>query len=186
MSDQRLRRLFIGIELDKQVRAGLARDAALLERRTRGNFSRPDNYHITLQFLGGRPDGELSAIRCALDGVEFEAFELELAGMGRFSRGARWIVWRGVAPGAPLNALCREVRRRLAAQGVAFDAQGFNAHITLARECIPAPLPEQSELSRARFAVGRVTLFESARVDGVLKYTPLHSSALGRRIGGHG
>lgn len=180
MNDARTRRLFIGIQLSAEVRAGLERDAALLKERMRGNFSRSDNYHITLVFLGGRTDDELPALRRALDGAAtFKPFELELAGMGRFSRGTRWIVWRGVAPDAPLAALYRAVCGQLRAQGVAFDAGAFNAHITLARQCTPAPLPAPGELSRGRIAVGRITMFESARVDGVLRYTPLYSRALG-------
>lgn len=185
MSEARLRRLFIGIALSEDVRAALTRDAELLQRSMRGNFSRPDNYHITLAFLGMRADAELPALRRALDGAAaLEPFALELAGLGRFGRGARWIVWRGVAPGAPLEALYRGVCAQLRAQGVAFDAGEFNAHITLARQCTPARLPGPGELARASISVERITLFESARVDGVLRYTPLYSRALGGAASG--
>ena len=62
-------RLFIGIELDGQLRARLAHEAGRLSARLRGSFSATANYHITLAFLGGHGPEELAAMFTAQRGM---------------------------------------------------------------------------------------------------------------------
>lgn len=175
-------RLFIGIELEDSLRARLARLSAELQRGMRGSFSLADNYHITLVFLGQQDPDDLPAIRRAMEAAAARpALQLTLGGVGSFRKGNRAIVWQGVRLSDELAGLQRELARRLKGEGIAFDDGPYTPHITLARQCELAPLPGPEGGVHARMHVGRMTLFESARVDGVLRYTPLYSAALAAR-----
>ena len=69
--------------------------------------------------------------------------------------------------------MCAELRAR----GISFNDEGaYRPHITLARQCEILPLPGGTVNYRQR--VRAVTLFESARREGELRYTPLEKAAL--------
>ena len=175
-------RLFIGIELDGQLRARLAHEAGRLSARLRGSFSATANYHITLAFLGGHGPEELAAIRAAMDeACARPPFEVRVGGLGSFRKGNRQIVWAGVEKSPELAELQGALADALRARGVAFADEGeYRPHITLARQCELAALPHL-EWRRA-LSVERIALFESARREGELRYTPLEYARLsGRR-----
>ena len=83
-------RLFIAINFNNDTRARLLslRDD-LREQSERGNFSHPENLHLTLAFLGeceqrdAAPNGRL---RRVLESVIFEPFEVTIDRVGRFKR----------------------------------------------------------------------------------------------------
>ena len=175
-------RLFIGIELDGQLRARLAHEAGQLSARLRGGFSATANYHITLAFLGGHGPEELAAIRAAMDeACARPPFDVRVGGLGSFRKGNRQIVWAGVEKSPELAELQGALADALRARGVAFVDEGeYRPHITLARQCELASLPHL-EWRRA-LSVERIALFESARREGELRYTPLEYARLsGRR-----
>ena len=76
------------------------------------------------------------------------------------------------------------VREALREDGVPFDPTPFVPHITLGRNVridertLAGLIPEACETE-----IAALTLFESARVDGMLRYTPLyHAPVEGKRI----
>ena len=83
---------------------------------------------------------------------------------------------------AGLRAAAVELARladdpELRARGISFNDEGaYRPHITLARQCEILPLPGGTVNYRQR--VRAVTLFESARREGELRYTPLEKAAL--------
>ena len=78
-------RLFLGIELPLFWREALDRGAAGLRRAgVRANFTRTDNYHLTLVFLGETHRAEAAA--AALHQVEASPFPLRSASPGCFSK----------------------------------------------------------------------------------------------------
>lgn len=173
-------RLFIGIRLNSSVRTALAKEADSLRAHMRGNFSIPSNYHITLVFLGGHEADELPAIRAAVTEVAARApFDIGVGGLGSFRKGGRAVMWAGVERAPELVALQAALVSALHARGVAFADEGtYTPHITLARQCEVMPLPKGAE--GLKQCVDAVTLFESGRVDGELRYTPRFTAELKR------
>lgn len=80
-------RLFLGIELPLFWREALDRGAAGLRRAgVRANFTRTDNYHLTLVFLGETHRAEAAA--AALHQVEASPFPLRSASPAAFPKKA--------------------------------------------------------------------------------------------------
>ena len=74
-------RLFIAIGLDDPVKDLLCRAQRQLKRQALGGrFSRRENLHLTLAFLGEAPDIRRAAI--ALDQIQAAPFSLAVQGLG--------------------------------------------------------------------------------------------------------
>ena len=72
-------RLFIAILLDKNVRDGLRGMQNELRRRgVEGNYTRAENLHLTLAFIGEYPNPD--AVLDAMALARFEPFALRLGG----------------------------------------------------------------------------------------------------------
>jgi RNA 2',3'-cyclic 3'-phosphodiesterase len=97
-----------------------------------------DTWHITLAFLGEVADEQEPAAVAALDRAAAAwrsaqgAFEVRLAGGGRFGRGRSTVLWVGVE-GPSLAALSEAVRDELSAARLPYDAKPFTPHLTIAR-----------------------------------------------------
>ncbi|MCX7826067.1 MAG: RNA 2',3'-cyclic phosphodiesterase, partial [Verrucomicrobiae bacterium] len=107
-------RLFIAVDISEAVRQAVAaKQSQFKQANADVAWVKPENFHLTLKFLGEVPDGELADIKAALElaATSHAAFDLELRGMGCFpERGAPRVVWAGVGRGRDaLKALAREV-----------------------------------------------------------------------------
>ena len=169
-------RLFTGIELDDASRAALWREAQALMRLNEGRYSAPENYHLTLIFIGEQTaDGLLAAERALRAAAERSAgFSIALERVGTFAKGNRAVLWHGGRANPPILALRSALAEELRAQSVPYaDEHGaYRPHITLARQCRVAELPERCEKLLLRCA--HITLFESRHnAQGALEYAPL-------------
>lgn len=160
-------RLFVGAELPADVRSALA--AVPLGEGWRAV---PEaSLHVTLAFLGERPDA--AAVAEVLRGVEARACPAELGGVVLLPpRRPRVCAVRVRSPG--LAELQARVAAALAAAGLYEDeARPFLAHVTLgrarARAAPPAAPPP------AAFSIGSYALFASAPHS---RYTALWRSTL--------
>jgi 2'-5' RNA ligase len=134
------RRLFVAAWLPPGA-GREARDVAirLQESDADVRWVRPANLHVTLRFLGdvesSRVDGLVGCLAAAFESSD--AFELRLAGLGRFPRrGAPRVVWAGVEQGVgELAALASLAERTLLAEGFLdrIETRPFRAHVTLGR-----------------------------------------------------
>ena len=67
-------RLFIAIQPNKSVRAALRAVQNELRRRgVEGNFTRMENLHLTLAFIGEYPDAD--SVTDALQGISLRCFQ---------------------------------------------------------------------------------------------------------------
>ena len=99
-------RLFISVQLDKNMTEALDEFRGLLRSAgVRGSYTRTENLHLTLAFIGEHPDPD--EVLKALRTVEFRPFELALWGYGNF--GDLW--WAGTDDSPALEAVVRRVRR---------------------------------------------------------------------------
>jgi 2'-5' RNA ligase len=130
-------RCFVGLPLPEPWRLALARVTRALSGRlaSRVGWTRPENWHLTLKFLGDVEPGRIPDVAAALGRVAFAPFELALGAAGFFPpRGAPRVVWAGLAAGGPEAArLAAGVEAALAPLGFAPEARPFAAHLTLGR-----------------------------------------------------
>lgn len=119
-------RLFVALRPSGEALSHLAE--ALSTDRT----NRPDQWHITLAFLGDvtSPAVLYDGLRAAADRTA--PFELSLAGSGSFARSR--VVWIGIGGDLDrLSALTAEVQRACRSAGVARTGRLFRPHLTVGR-----------------------------------------------------
>ncbi len=160
-------RLFIAIRLDDNIRDALAAvQTQLRAGRVGGNYTKTDNLHLTLAFIGeyGDPDRVLDAMRS----VPFEPIPLRLEGFGSFGD----LYWCGLARQDGLTACARRLRRALAEAGIPFDRKRFSPHITLLRRAEFDKLPGVV-VPEASMTAKRISLMRSERGKNGMIYTEL-------------
>ena len=130
-------RLFISIQLNDEMKHALKRiQHAMQSQGVQGNFTREENLHLTLAFIGEYPDPE--DVLDVMEQIEFEPFDIRLDGVGSF--GSLW--WAGIDSvgedefdgSDALRNLAKHLRRGLADAGIPFDRKKFSPHITLVRK----------------------------------------------------
>ena len=161
-------RLFISVQLNTEMLDALEEvQGSLRFAGTRGNFTREENLHLTLAFVGEHSDPD--EVLDALETVEFRPFDIKLNGYGNF--GDLW--WVGVSDTAALEAVVRRVRRALAEAGIPFDRKRFVPHITVLRKAeLGRELPAL-QIPDARMTVRRISLMRSDRGRNGMIYTEI-------------
>jgi RNA 2',3'-cyclic 3'-phosphodiesterase len=128
-------RLFIALDVDDAISERITlfvnsvRDFAPAAR-----WVKPEAWHITLKFLGERPDDSLATIKQALDRVRASTTEINFRGFGFYpNRTSARVFWIGIEAGPPLAALAAAIDRQMSALGIAEEERPFSPHLTLAR-----------------------------------------------------
>ena len=96
MSSQRL---FVAIALPEPVRAALV---ALAQPLPGVAWTRPEQLHLTLRFIGDVPAEKIERVTAHLTAVSVEPFLLPVEDVGAFPpKGPPRVVWIGVGHGHP-------------------------------------------------------------------------------------
>ena len=125
-------RLFVALTLPLPVRDSLL---ALAEPLPGVTWTRPDQLHVTLRFLGDVSADMSESMITRLSAVQVAPFILPLEGLGAFppNRPPR-VLWIGVGSGHPrLFQLRQRLDDALLAAGLQLDVRTFHPHVTLAR-----------------------------------------------------
>lgn len=134
----------------------------------KGNFTKVQNIHLTLAFLGEQPEAKLPIIRQVLKSIPFPKLSLQANGIGHFGS----LYYAHIEPSAVLAGYVEQVRQALKEAGVEFDAKPFKAHITLCRKlCNPNQYP--LELEPFEFSIETCCLFQSVLTPQGPVYTVL-------------
>ncbi len=166
-------RLFIAINFSAETKSRLlALRDELRTHSSRGNFSLPENLHLTLTFLGECDVKQTAAAKTAMDAVRFEPFYLTVERVGRFRRDGGDIFWAGVREDKPLLDLQRDLTDKLLATGFTLDMRRYSPHITLGREVAADWNPRRIEVFGE--VVSSINLMKSERVRGKLTYTVIY------------
>jgi RNA 2',3'-cyclic 3'-phosphodiesterase len=128
-------RLFIGINLPKKQRTRIHRAARVLrEEGIPIRWIDPDNFHITLKFLGEVRREQVEVVEDALTRVAAttRSFSTELAGFGAFPTIRRpRVIWLGVGANAELRCLKQDIEWTLGDVGFDAETRAFHPHVTL-------------------------------------------------------
>ncbi len=124
-------RLFVGLDLPSPQRELLA---ALAGGLPGARWVPPENYHLTLRFIGATAHHVAEEIDHALAGLRQRSFEMTLGGLGSFAKGGRATqLWVGVARCEPLERLAGKIDTALARLGLPTERRRFVPHISIAR-----------------------------------------------------
>ncbi len=124
--------VFAAIQFDGETLEALEsyRDH-LLELAPRTRTTRPDNWHITLAFLGKLTEGESERAVQVLEGFSGAPFEVRIGGFGTFGRGVSKTLWVGVDKSPALADCQRRLQRAYEEEGFLLPPRAFSPHITM-------------------------------------------------------
>jgi 2'-5' RNA ligase len=159
-------RLFVALDLPWSLRQSLAQLAGAGVPGAR--WVPPENYHLTLRFIGETPGYRAEDIDLALAALRGRRFSLTFAGLGTFTKGGRSTsLWAGVERNPQLEHLQNKIETALQRCGLEPERRRFQPHVTLARldnvtESKLASFVQAHNLFRAEpFPVEHFTLFSS-------------------------
>lgn len=169
-------RLFIGVKTGCEPQ--LAALSQELKKLGRGNFTREENLHMTLKFLGDVPPSKVGAVSDAIAHAKPGVFTLWCEGLQTFGRDIISAKVGGELK--KLSALHQSLETSLERCGFEAEQRVFKPHITLVRAFRPFGAFDLSSISSVRkdFEVNEVILFESTREEGKLVYKPLFTHRL--------
>jgi len=127
----------------------------------------PENYHLTLRFIGDIDDRLAHEIALLLDKVKRRGFELRFDGLSAFGGRRPRAVIAQVQPVTPLIDLQADLDRLIRRVGLEPEGRKFTPHVTLARLRDSSSLQVADYLSARGpfriepFAVSRFVLFSS-------------------------
>ena len=124
-------RLFVAIDFPETVNRRLAS----LAGGVRGaRWLPPEQFHLTLRFIGEVENAALADIAEALSAIRAAPFTVRLTGVGHFPpRGQPRVLWVGVEPSDGMTRLHGVIEHRLRRLGIAPEGRRFAPHVTLAR-----------------------------------------------------
>ncbi len=175
-------RVFAGVDLSPEVRMALAGELSGLA--IPGRVVPPQNWHLTLRFLGHVDWVTYERYLAELDtAADNRAFRLRLEGLGGFPRpGRASVVWVGVGGDSEaLGALAAVAEEAAVAVGLQPEERPFRPHLTLARVRPPEDV-ERLVADAPPFSLGwdveELVLFRSHLGGGGARYQRLDAIEL--------
>jgi len=174
-------RLFTALEIPAEVGQSLA----MLRGGLPGaRWADPDNYHLTLRFIGDIDDVLAREIAFMLGNVRRLSFELRFDGLHSFGGRKPRAVVAAVEPSRPLIELQAELERMMQRIGLDPEGRKFTPHVTLARlhdassQDVADYLSVRGYFPSRTFMASRFVLFSSRASTGGGPYVVEDSYAL--------
>ncbi len=158
-------RLFTGLEIPHEVAFALSlKRGGLYGAR----WMDPENYHITLRFIGDVDHTLANEVTDALDRLSnSEAFTVRISHLGSFGGDKPRALYAGVEVNATLLRLQAAQERVLQGLGLPREGRKLTPHVALARlggtsaEVIARVIAVSGRFQPLEFPVGRFVLFSS-------------------------
>lgn len=159
-------RLFYAITIDPSVVKTVKYYQHLLRNMSpHGRYTRKENFHITLYFVGERPIEDLPFLQQVLNTLRSKSFTLYCHGISSFKRGLYYLA---IESHPRIQELYTSIATQLSHEAV--DPH-YTPHITLGRDInIDAT---SIVVQRFPIEVNRISLMESRRINGALTYSEL-------------
>lgn len=153
-----------------------------------GRLVPPQNFHITLAYLGEHPEPVVEDVHTMLDGTRSPAIDIRLEGLGVFGGGKPRSLFAEVQRNRDLSALRKRVRTAARSAGIELEHQQYHPHVTLARfggglvgedvAMLQAFISARIARVRGAFQADLFHLYESRLGSEAPTYTPLADYAL--------
>ena len=185
-------RVFIAIELPSVVRKNLSDHINRLRKAlpdVHASWSREENLHLTLKFLGDSPVAKIEALSQTAQRAagRFQPFDMIVGCCGAFPpRGQPRVLWIGIDdPSGKLTELHRSLEGECAKAGFAREKRPFHPHLTIARLRKPqgssqlAKLHEQTGFTNHQVSVSEMVLFRSELLSEGSRHTAISRHRFG-------
>lgn len=180
-------RIFVAVDLSSEARQLLSRRVMTIagSRKLPGRPTPPQNWHLTLCFLGDVPRDRFEMMVHLLSQAPLGgAFRCRFGKLGCFPRPARaTVLWVGVADGAAsLATLAAGVGEAAEAAGLQVPERPFSPHLTLSRVRPPQnlrALVAASPSTGVDMRVDEVKVFRSHLGGGPPRYEVMERIPLG-------
>jgi 2'-5' RNA ligase len=123
-------RLFTGLEIPAEVGHTLSNLRGGLPG---ARWIDPENYHVTLRFIGDIDGASANEIASMLFRVDRKPFEVKVQGLQSFGGRKPRAVVATIAPSRPLMELQAELERMMQRIGLNPEGRKYIPHVTLAR-----------------------------------------------------
>lgn len=157
-------RLFSGLELPQALCTRLSFIRASLPG---SRWISPENYHITLRFIGDVDDAVADDFAYALRSATYPSFSLRLLGLGAFGHEKPRSLWAGLEASTALTHLYNTHDTAARRVGLPAEGRNFTPHVTLARlkgtrsGDVARFLESFGDFASEPFQVNRFVLFSS-------------------------
>ena len=157
-------RLFSAIEIPANIAQRLS---MLRYGLTEARWYDPENYHLTLRFIGDVDGPTARDFAQGLSEIEMPPFMLHLDGLGSFGGRRPRAIYARIAPSEALEALYHANDRAAREAVVRPEGRKYTPHVTLARlrgtsaEDVARYIEGQGFIETEPFAVERFVLYSS-------------------------
>lgn len=171
-------RIFIAINFTEEIKCKLYDQILNLKRQSvKGNFTRKENLHLTLAFLGEVDEKHLERLKKVINQLEVSELFIGFSNMSAFHYGDELLPWIGIEPNTKLQVLQQRLIEGLKESGFTPDEKNFTPHITLGRKVI---MKSKTEINRydglcgKEIVVNAISIMKSERINGILTYTEIY------------
>jgi len=128
-------RIFVALDIEEDIRRRIASFVDHLRPYAPGvRWVKPESLHVTLKFIGEKPDSSVKLIEQSLTSISVAPFQLSFAGSGFFpTPQAARVFWIGIKADSGFGLLATEVEDGLASLGIPKEQREFSPHLTVAR-----------------------------------------------------
>jgi RNA 2',3'-cyclic 3'-phosphodiesterase len=128
-------RIFVALDIDDAIRERITRFVEGVRGfAPEARWVRPESLHLTLKFIGEKPEEEVAEIKQALAKISAGNFEINFRGYGFFpTLNSARVFWTGIESGPQLRTLAQAVDGGMAGLGIPREEHEFRPHLTLAR-----------------------------------------------------
>ena len=175
-------RLFTGVEIPPEVAQALS---TLRGGLPGARWIDPENYHVTLRFIGDVDDDIAHEVESLLGRVRRGPFELRIEGLTSFGSKKPRAVVASVEPSTALMEAQAEQERLMQRIGLEPEGRKYTPHVTLARlrdastRDVAEYLSARGHFRSRAFPVSRFVLFSSRASVGGGPYVVEASYPLG-------
>jgi len=162
-------RLFVALALPTEIKTQIASISGGIPG---ARWVPPENYHLTLRFIGEVQSWQAEEVDAALGAIRAPRFDLALSGIGTFEKGGRVQSLNVKAERSEsLARLQTKVETALQRVGLEAERRRFTPHVTLART-------DRAEVAKLVSFVQTHSLFRTPPV--AIEHFYLFSSVLGK------
>ena len=188
------KRLFFALDIDDATRGRIvAASDPLIPLSGKTNWTKPQNLHVTMNFVGDTPDDRIAELRelatqavgrwgAGRDGVTFTVGPLTCFPPGRRAK----MIWAPLRQGADaVESLHAVLNQALAEGGWPSESRPFKGHVTVARvkaADLTGAVKQLPDDELGEVTANELTFYESILTHSGPIYTPLARIPIARQM----
>ncbi|MCY6483834.1 RNA 2',3'-cyclic phosphodiesterase [Clostridium aestuarii] len=167
-------RVFYAVTFNQETKEKLLEYRNIVANQSiKGKFTNPNNFHLTLEFIGEVDEKQLKLLINLLYQLQDYPEQLIFSCIGSFKRKNKEIIWLGIEKNKELMKLQRELRDLLIKNEFEVDNRKYKPHITIGRQIVRVDSMHEIDVEPMQVPIKSIALMESKRVNGELIYEPL-------------